>query len=212
MRAPVVVESATVESTKPRAARGRRASGAPRRRIALAVAAAVAVVVAAGTSAGCGKEYTRLAEEHSANLLFLDPEWPGPKNVAIATDAEREVYEELGKPDAIRLLFNRAGDIYPRERAFHELFARGNDHSEIDRAWIYKSRDLEISFVNGVSERRPLAPKARTLLDYGDPHEIKFLSDQSDKWFYYDAGRAFTFSGEELVNEERFQSTGLRRF
>jgi hypothetical protein len=187
------------------AAKGFRAACSATSAAAWSVAALVLVL------GGCSNSHVTLDADHSANLLRLSPEWPGTKPEKILTPAQIEVYEELGRPDAMRLLFNRRGDIYRRDDAFHEFYIRGDDYETIDRAWIYRSRDLEVRFAGGTVDRRPLTDKLNTLLDYGDPNEAKRLNETREKWFYYNVGRIFTFDDDKLVQEENIPRTGFRR-
>jgi hypothetical protein len=173
--------------------------------------AAAFAVAALGALSGCGKEYVTFDPEYCSNLLLVDAEWPGPDPEGTLTDAELAVYKELGRPDTMRFLFDRNGDIYQREPAMHELFAKGNDITLVEKAWIYSTRNLEVRFTGGAVERYPISEKLRILVKHGDPHEIKLLNEKREKWFYYDIGQFFTFEDETLVMTERAPRTGFRR-
>jgi len=85
---------------------------------------------------------------------------------------------------------------------------------DFEHSWLYYMRDMEIVFhPSGTYEVLPLSDKLRTVYLLGDPNVRTVHATRTDEetWTYYQEGKRFRFSNDDLIKEERFQPMGRFR-
>ena len=126
--------------------------------------------------------------------------------------SKREVYELYGRPDFVRLWWTEDGRIHQ----YLEVDRRMKDRKsfrEIKRSWVYLENNIEYLFDSDESFREiPLSEKIRTVCIYGDPENVKKMSDDEtplkETWNYYSIGLILKFENDKIVGRQRHTPMG----
>lgn len=160
-------------------------------------------------SPGCGnKGHLHINPEFSVNVAIPDSKYPPVKKL---NTAGREVFELYGKPDLVRLWWSKNGRIH----RFLEVDRQLQNKKAIYRlkhSWIYQDKNLEFLFTSeGSYQEVPLNDKIRTICTYGDPEDIKTISEEKpikEIWNYYSIGLILVFQDDKLIKEQRHNPMG----
>ncbi|MBN1902789.1 hypothetical protein JW926_15805 [Candidatus Sumerlaeota bacterium] len=162
-------------------------------------------------STGCGqKGHLRVNPEFSVNLAIPDQKYPPLKQLS-ATG--KEAFEIYGRPDFVRLWWSKDGRIH----RFLEVDRALQNKSSIYRlrhSWIYVDKKIEIVFSTSGSstyKELPITDKIQTICAYGDPEDIKRLSEEKplrENWSYYSIGLILMFEDDKLIKEQRHNPMG----
>jgi hypothetical protein len=160
-------------------------------------------------SLGCGRKgHLHVNPEFSINLAIPDRKYPPVKKLSTSG---REVYELYGRPDLVRLWWSKDGRIH----RFLEVDRKLQDKKAIYRlrhSWIYLEKNLELIFAtDGAYQEVPLNDKIRTICTYGDPEDIKSISEEKpikEIWNYYSIGLILVFQEDKIIKEQRHNPMG----
>jgi hypothetical protein len=171
---------------------------------------AVCVVVLSGCGKNKKKQLT-LDPEYSFNLLIVGEEWPGKKPHKKLSESELEVFNELGRPDAVRIVYDQTRRIMTRIEVDTKF--KGQNAKTIhdfEKSWIYYVLGEEVIFhPSGSIEHIPLTDKLRTAYRFGDPeNRSSHIAKDQETWSYYSLGKRFKFDGDDLIAEESFPRMG----
>ncbi len=147
----------------------------------------------------------------SLHLAYPQKNWPPKKKLSAI---EMEVYAKMGRPDYIRIWWDRNGKLMT-QKELREKFKRSkNDYKTFKKSWIYIDNETEIVFpkTEGYKEV-PFSDKMKILAEYGDPQDIKinvtsFEDMKCDRWTYWSNGKHFDFVGDKLVKTQDFEPMG----
>ena len=154
------------------------------------------------------KDKLRLNPEFSVNVAQPEKDFPNVENLI---PSKKEVYELYGSPDFVRFWWSKDGRVHRFLEVDRQLRSRktlfGLKHS-----WIYLDKNIECVFENNSLYREiPLNDKIRILCNYGDPEDIKILSDVEpyrEIWNYYSQGVIFKFEKDKLVSQQMHTPMG----
>ena len=154
------------------------------RRVAGALLAWVGLVFAV-TLTGCtpqslvrhifGRNHVMEGMNTQVSINVLAPPWWWPDEDTFREkynklgDIQKQYLEEQGKPEYLRLLFNRQGTVL----GYDAMSMRQGMPEPKGLAWIYIERNLEVTFETSGPVEKPLTDEVKTLCLLGDPDEIK---------------------------------------
>lgn len=158
---------------------------------------------------GCGKKGNlHINPDFSVNLAIPDSRYPPVKKLSASG---REVYELYGRPNFVRLWWSKDGRIH----RFLEVDRKLQDKGVIYRlkhSWIYPDQNLEFVFAaDGLYKEIPLNDKIQTICSFGDPEDIKRISQEKplkEMWNYYSIGLILVFEDDKLIKEQRHNPMG----
>jgi len=146
--------------------------------------------------------------DYSVNVARPGRRFPSDLDLS---QAKREVHEILGNPNFIRFWWTEDGRIH----RFLEVDRRLKDPRsvyQVKHSWIYLDKNIECVFDTDTTYREiPLSDKVRTVCTYGDPEDIKKMSDHpplKENWNYYSIGLILKFEDDRLVKTQRHPPMG----
>jgi len=116
--------------------------------------------------------------QYSFNVI--SPPWWWPDEDTFAKDnpigdAKRDYYAQYGRPDWLRVWYNKDGVMLSR----NEINQREGLPMPKGVSWIYLDRDVEVSFISSSPVEKPIDDEIATLCEMGDPDEVKALDEFS---------------------------------
>lgn len=162
----------------------------------------------------CGcfkKKFLILNPQFSVNLAVPTDNWPAESKL---TPAQKAIFEQLGKPDYIRIWWDKEGRLKSYlnvDRAIEKKLYR-----EAKQSWVYIRMEKEIVFINENGYTTlPLSDKLKVLCKYGDPESVKIdenkeTGEKIEIWQYYSEGKIFKFLDEKLIKEQTLPRVGTK--
>lgn len=142
--------------------------------------------------------------DYSVNVFRPGPKFPNHKKLK---PSEKELFDRYGKPDFIRVYWNRDGDLRTRNQLQGEL--QGKKPKKMPPyAWLYLKQGREYFINETTFEERPVTERVRIICEHGDPEDIKDLMGGRIQWTYYSTGRIFTIVGDRVVDVKEFPAMG----
>jgi hypothetical protein len=143
----------------------------------------------------------------SINILKPPWWWPDEDTFDVKLDpagkTEKKYFKEHGRPDWLRLYFNREGTIIP-----YSILSEGGGLPKIRQtAWIYTERKIEVTFTAKEAIETPLNDEVLTLCELGDPDEILNISTDGTtrhvRYLYRRRGVFITFLNQQKTDTQR---------
>ncbi|CAN5246088.1 hypothetical protein BH09SUM1_BH09SUM1_10450 [soil metagenome] len=177
---------------------------------------AFCALLAGVTACGGSKPKSRkLAPDptFSLNVIEVPADWPDEKRdwpVDPVTSAQQQaVYEQNGKPDFFRILWNRDGRLMMQRELAADAWNKRNakkPQAAPEMEWIYLDKAMTYQFKRGGVIKKNLPDNIRTVTEYGDPEEMKESVDMSGApnliYQYYNRGKVFYFREGKMYKEE----------
>ncbi len=142
--------------------------------------------------------------DQTINLFQPGPKWPVEK---LLKPAEKQVYEQYGKPDYFRILWNSTGEIKVRSILEQEWKSTGPKNLP-PSSWVYLQRNEEIIFVNDSFRTQPLTAAVQLIVKMGDPELVKDMGSGMAQWTYYSTGKMYTVSEGKVAETRSFPPMG----
>lgn len=139
-------------------------------------------------------------------INFIQPgdKWPVEK---LLTEQEKQVYQQLGKPDLFRVFWDPRGEIRMRSTIEQEWGKKGPKNFP-PLSWVYLQRNQEVVFENGTYKTQPLTELHLIVIKYGDPENVKDIGNGVTQWMYYSVGKQYTIAGDKVVGTKDFPAMG----
>lgn len=172
----------------------------------------LAVAAALVLGAACApKPRLAINPEFSWNIVEVPEEWPGEKPEKVLTAAEISALEEYGRPDAIRIVYDRARRIVSRMEV--DTYFTGKNPKKLEdfeRSWLYIQPKIELVFhPSGRTEEVPLSKQLELIYQYGDPQRSHAgPNGEEEVWNYYTYGKRFHFTNGTFTGESSFPPMG----
>ena len=148
------------------------------------------------------KDKIILNPEFSVNVAIPQKDFPDEDKLVTS---KKEVFTLYGPPDFVRFWWSRDGRIH----RFLEVDNKIRNQKSLliqKHSWIYLDKNIECIFDGPASYREvPLNDKIRTVCTYGDPEDLKILSDVEpyrEIWNYYSQGLILKFENDKLINQQ----------
>lgn len=153
-----------------------------------------------------GPKQQSFAFNWAKTINFIQPgeKWPVEK---FLTEQEKQVYQQLGKPDMFRVFWDTRGEIRVRETVEQEWGKKG-PKSFPPLSWVYLQRNEEVIFANGSYFTQPLSETTLLVVKYGDPENVKDIGNGVTQWMYYGVGKQFVISGNKVISTKDFPAMG----
>lgn len=144
----------------------------------------------------------------SLNMAEVPDDWPIAEDWALDEEVvvhQEKIYNEYGKPDFFWLMWRRDGrPMTHREMRASEWVTRKNSRQNrvnvedaVDIAWMYLDEDVMFSFSPSGAKKLEITDPMRTIVEFGDPHEIKETVNMQGRdqlsYQYYDEGKVFYY-------------------
>lgn len=142
----------------------------------------------------------------SLNMAQVPADWPLADDWALDDRVvvhQEKIYHEYGKPDYFWLMWRRDGrPMTHREFRASEWVTRKNKKrvtidDPVEVAWMYVDRGVMFSFSPSGARKIDVTDPMRTIVEYGDPHEIKETVNVQGRnqlsYQYYDEGKVFYY-------------------
>ncbi len=150
----------------------------------------------------------------SLNVAEVPPDWPLEEkdwslNPYIAAQQQR-TYQLNGIPDYFYIFWNRDGRPITNKEFSQEQWVNRNNNRRRegpqDIGWIYLDQEKVFRFSRRGIQELDLTDQIETIIDYGDPEDIKTandtLGDSTTIYTYYSEGKVYTFKDGVLIREE----------
>lgn len=147
----------------------------------------------------------------SINLAKPQKNWPKKKKM---TKTEKEVFEKYGKPDLVRIWWNKKGNLVSQAEVREMFKNTQKNYTNLKKSWLYEEEEKEIIFQkDGTYKEEKFTDRLRTMVENGDPEEIKigvkvYNEVSTDRWTYWSKGKHFDFVEDKLVKTDTFTPMG----
>lgn len=165
---------------------------------------------------GCKRKRLRPDPAFSLNVMTVPEWWPREKKDWPKDPAEARVMKEAldanGRPDYLRIVWNRDRRLVRQGEMVRAIQRGGRGLTPPEFEWVYFDDNKVIRFFPRRAETRELDDRLKTVCNYGDPNEIKTLSDamnrEMDIFTYYEQGKLIYFDRAtgRTIKEDKFQA------
>lgn len=142
--------------------------------------------------------------KHTVNFFQPGEKWP---NAKLFTPAEKQVYEQWGRPDYFRLLYDASGELKIRTAIEQEW--NGRNQNEMPKfTWVYLQRNEEVVFSGNQVKTQPLNELIHLVIKYGDPESVRHIGDGLIEWTYYSKGKIYRIANNRIISVKEFPAMG----
>ncbi len=153
---------------------------------------------------GTKQQPYQLIFDKTINFFLPGEKWP---NQRLFSPVEKQVYEQYGRPDMFRLLWDPTGEIKMRDVVQLE-WTRSKMKQFPPFTWVYLTRNEEVVFTGNTYTSRPLTETMQLIIKYGDPENVRQIGDGVVQWTYYSVGHIYTIAGDRVVSQQTFPAMG----
>jgi hypothetical protein len=142
--------------------------------------------------------------DFSINLMAIGEKWPPKKGKTKLKDNQQAAFEKFGRPDFLRILWNRQGTIMIRDQFNAADKARMKKAPTMESSWVYLNRGVEVIFTpQGTVERR-INDEVRLIARMGDPEAVRTVGNGMTEWTFYSTGRIIKMLNGQIVETREF--------
>ena len=154
------------------------------------------------------KDKVTLNPEFSVNVAKPEKDFPNEDKLF---PSKKEVFKLYGVPDFVRFWWSKDGRIHRSLEVDNKIKSQ-KGLLILKQSWIYVDKNIECIFDSNTSYREaPLNDKIRTVCTYGDPEDMKIISEvppYSEIWHYYSQGLILKFENDKLISQQKHSPMG----
>ncbi len=165
------------------------------------------LVLAMGVLAlsACDQDFT-FDESRSINVFYPGPKFPNYKKLS---KVQQKAIDELGKPEAFRLLWSADGKIKVRNDLMQQFQGKRPKLKDLPpHSWLYTEKNQEVVFSGETWKVRPISEPLKLVMDYGDPEDVQAMNDGITQWTFFSVGKMYKIYNEKVIETKEFPAMG----
>jgi hypothetical protein len=117
---------------------------------------------------------------------------------------EKAALEKYGRPDFMRIIWDRSGAIKIRDQFNAVERKRMKKAAELPTTWVYLDRNVELVFSGDTWQERRLNDEIKLVARMGDPEAVREIPGGIVEWTFYSTGRIVKLLNGSIVETRQF--------